>query len=231
MLKQLFLIIFFAATTHTAFAQGADTLKKSAADTVPVKKDSVARTSFLPKVKKEKVYHPDSTHSVSRARIRSTIIPGWGQFYNRAYWKIPIIYGALGALGYNIVSNGQQYQRYLAVAQVKRTASIPQPGDALYSKYINNKKLYDDLSQYSAETVASAADNYRRNRDISILGFLLSWGLNIVDAYIDAKFINAFTVDNNLSFKATPGLISGPTYASNFNTPYIPGLKLTFTLR
>ena len=30
------------------------------------------------------------------AMLRSAIIPGWGQWYNKKYWKIPIIYGALG---------------------------------------------------------------------------------------------------------------------------------------
>src|SRR5258708_39171012 len=32
----------------------------------------------------------------STATIRSAIIPGWGQAYNKKYWKIPLVYGALG---------------------------------------------------------------------------------------------------------------------------------------
>src|ERR1019366_2028980 len=30
------------------------------------------------------------------AMLRSVIIPGWGQAYNKKYWKIPIIYAGLG---------------------------------------------------------------------------------------------------------------------------------------
>src|SRR5664279_4422427 len=30
------------------------------------------------------------------ATFRSAVLPGWGQAYNKKYWKIPIIYGALG---------------------------------------------------------------------------------------------------------------------------------------
>ena len=232
MLKHLLVTLLFIGITFAAMAQEPDTLKKTAADTVPVKKDTVIRTTFAPKIKKEKIYHPDSTHSPRTARIRSTIIPGWGQFYNHRWWKVPIIYTGLGLLGVAIVYNQQYYNQFLALAQIKRTAAIPLPGSALYPKYIKYQAEYELYANLSSETLGNAADGYRRNRELSILGVIVVWGLNIVDAYIDAKFINSFTVDNDLSMKITPGFISQPMYASsNFNASYIPGLKITFTLR
>ena len=66
-------------------------------------------------------------------------------------------------------------------------------------------------------------DLYRRNRDLGILGIIGGWGIQMIDAYIDAKFIRSYTMDNNLSFKVSPAVISQPVYA--FNTP-VPIFRL-----
>jgi hypothetical protein len=232
MLKQLFVTLFFIGVAFIAMAQKPDSIAKAGADTVPVKKDTVARSTFAPKIKKEKVYHPDSTHSPRTARIRSTIIPGWGQVYNRKYWKVPLIYGGLGLLGAAIVYNQKYYNQFLALAQIKKTGAIPTQGQPLYAKYKKYEAEYKIYTNLSSETLGNAADGYLRNRDLSILGVIGVWGLNIIDSYIDAKFINSFTVDNDLSMKVSPGLINQPMYAAtNLNSAYIPGLKITFTLR
>ena len=38
-------------------------------------------------------------HPPRAAALRSAIIPGWGQVYNKKYWKVPIVYAALGITG------------------------------------------------------------------------------------------------------------------------------------
>src|SRR5689334_16330802 len=60
------------------------------------------RVDSLPKVDspvvayKSKVDSVMLHHSPRKAAIRSALIPGWGQVYNKRIWKVPIIYGALG---------------------------------------------------------------------------------------------------------------------------------------
>ncbi len=33
----------------------------------------------------------------SKAAFYSAIVPGLGQVYNKKYWKVPIVYGAIGS--------------------------------------------------------------------------------------------------------------------------------------
>jgi len=72
---------------------------------------------------------------------------------------------------------------------------------------------------------------FRRNRDLGILGFVGGWGIQMIDAYIDAKFIHSYSMDNNLSFKVSPGTIGQPMYALNNTSMFIPAVKITFTLK
>jgi hypothetical protein len=231
MLKQLFVTILFLSFASVCLAQKPDTLAKAKDTTTVVKRDTVVRSSFAPKIKKEKTYHPDSTHIPSLAVKRSLLVPGWGQVYNKKYWKVPLIYGGLGLLGAAVITNQRFFQQFLALAKISKTGTIPVEGSPLYPSYVKYKAEYELYSSYGYQTLADASDNYLRNRDLSILGILAVWGIQAIDAYIDAKFISAYTVDNDLSIKVTPGLIGQPMYAANFNSAYIPGIKITFTLK
>ncbi|WP_454801563.1 DUF5683 domain-containing protein [Mucilaginibacter phyllosphaerae] len=233
--KHFFTTVFLLCFAFLAVAQQPDTLKKANADTVIKKVDTVRKSSFAPKIKKDKVYHPDSTHSPSLAVKRSLIIPGWGQYYNRGIWylKVPAIYIGLGFLAKAIIDNQKQYKIFLNLARITNTGGVPTKGQPLYDTYIKYQREYNlYVVNYGASytDLANASDGYQRNFQISILSVLVVWGVQTVEAYIDAKFINSFTVDNNLSFKVTPTFMNQPVYASNFNSTFIPGLKFTFTL-
>ncbi|RYU86859.1 hypothetical protein EWM62_17050 [Mucilaginibacter terrigena] len=234
MLKQLLTTVIFLSFAFYAMGQTPDTVAaKAKTDTVAKKLDTAKRTSFAPKVKKEKIYHPDSTHIPSLAVKRSLFVPGWGQVYNHRLWKVPLIYVGLGLLGNAVIVNLKEYKVFLALAKITRTGGIPQPNEPTYASYIKYKKEYDlYVVNYGASNpdLENAASGYQRNFQISILSILAVWGVQAIDAYIDAKFISSYTVDDNLSMKVTPTLISQPVYAANFNSAFIPGIKFTFTL-
>jgi len=227
MYKYLLVICFLAACAFTANAQKPDTAKKSivlksSRDSLrSTKRDTAAARLFKPK-KPIKFTQPDTLHSPHKAIMRSLMIPGWGQIYNHRWWKVPVIYGGIGLLGVAIIYNNTNYNEFLALSKYREHGIAPGPKDPYYAQY----QLY--ISQPN-QALYDATDGYRRDRDLCILATLGAWGINVVDAYIDAKFISAYTMDNNLSMKISPALINPPVYALNSIGSYIPGIKITFT--
>ncbi|MDB5125481.1 MAG: hypothetical protein JWP94_3610 [Mucilaginibacter sp.] len=223
MYKYLLVACFIMAFALAANAQRVDTARATKADTLR-KASNTASGSFAPPIKKEKEYHPDSTHSPHKAVMRSLMIPGWGQLYNRSWWWVPVIYGGMGLLTSAVIFNQHYYTEFVTLSKYRR-GSLPaptKPTDKYYAEYIAYTGIPD-------QNIYDTVDGYRRNRDLSILGLIGAWGIQTVQAYIDAKFINAYTVDNNLSMQVTPSLISQPVYAQSANSTYIPAVKITFT--
>jgi hypothetical protein len=200
--------------------------KKSKADSIQAKHDSLRSKPFVPKITGDRIYHPDSNHSPHTALIHSLLIPGWGQVYNHVWWKVPIIYVGLGFAGWLYVFYEKAYSENLAIAKYRERGTSPNPGDKYYD-------LYQEYSYYNYpdQSITDAVRAYARYRDLSAFGFVAGWGIQALDAYVDAKFIHSYSMDNNFTFKVTPGLINQPMYAQNFNGSIIPGLKLTFTLK
>jgi hypothetical protein len=228
MLKHLSVVCFLVLFAFSALAQKPDTISKAAKkagskDTlISTRKDTTAEKEFVPKIKKEKVFHPDSNHSPHLAVMHSLMIPGWGQVYNHQWWKVPLVYGGLGLLVDAIVYNNTYYKEFLALSKYREFGTTPKPGDKYYAEAI----LY---SQQPSQALYDATDGYRRNRDLCVLGFVGAWAINAIDAYIDAKFIHSFTVDNDLTMQVSPTVINQTMFAQNFSGSNIPALKVTFT--
>jgi hypothetical protein len=219
MYKCLFLIWLVIGFVVAAKAQKPDTgAVKSKSEILSQKHDSVTSKRFVPKVTKEKVYHPDTLHDPHKAVMRSLMIPGWGQLYNHRWWKLPFVYTGLGLLGDVIIFNQHYYSIFLKEALLREKGAAQSLRNPL-------------LAGVNDADVVTYTDLYRRNRDLGILGTVGFWGVQMIDAYIDAKFIRSYTMDNNLSFKVSPGIINQPVYALNNNGPIIPAIKITFTLK
>jgi hypothetical protein len=218
MYKCLFVILFVAGFVFIAKAQKPDTAaRKGKADSITMKHDSATSKKYTPKITKEKVYHPDSLHDPRKALMHSLIIPGWGQLYNHRWWKVPVIYGGLGLLVDAIAFNQRYYSMFLKE-------------DILREHGVQTNRN-PELIGISDADVDAATNSYRRNRDLCILGTVGAWGIQMIDAYIDAKFQQNYTMDNNLTFKIKPTVLSQPTYAYNTFGSYIPAVSITFTLR
>lgn len=228
MYRYMLAFLIAVLTIAAAKAQEPDTTYRTAGGIAPgdtlrsTRQDSVSARKFKPKKKKARVYRPDSLHSPHTAVMHSLIIPGWGQIYNHRWWKVPVIYGGLGLLFDAIIFNTKYYNELLALSKYREYGRTPQPGDKYYAQAIA-------YSAYGDQQIYDALDVYRRNRDLSIMGFLGAWGVNVVDAYIDAKFEHSYSMDNDLTMKITPTLLHQQMFAQNINASYIPGIKITFT--
>jgi Family of unknown function (DUF5683) len=223
-----FLIIFLVVSSLAVVkGQQIDSLgTKSKTDKkLQDKLDSAKANPIVPKIK-EKIYHPDSNHSPHKAVMHSLMIPGWGQIYNHQVWKVPVIYAGLGLLAWVYVFNQQNYAINLKVAQDREKGIAPAPSAKEYN-------LYYQYQQYNISTQAidDAVTGYKRNEEIGIFSFVGGWGIQMIDAYIDAKFQHTYSMDNNLSLKISPTLMNQQAFTANFNGSYIPGIKLTFALR
>jgi hypothetical protein len=220
MYKCLFIFWLLLGLAVAAKAQQPDTVAvKNKKDSLNRVKDSVTSKRYYPKITKEKIYHPDSLHDPHKAVMRSLMIPGWGQLYNHRWWKVPLIYGGLALLGDVVVYNQKNYKAFLKEALLREKGIV------------NTDRNDPALTGVSNDDVVTWTNLFRRNRDLGILGFVGGWGIQMIDAYIDAKFIHSYSMDNNLSFKVSPGTIGQPMYALNNTSMFIPAVKITFTLK
>ncbi|MBY0480793.1 MAG: hypothetical protein K2Q21_05510 [Chitinophagaceae bacterium] len=202
----LILFLFLAAMQGKLFAQ-TDTSKRVTATTLSAKKDSLKKgaSDSIP-VKK---------HDPRKATRRSAMIPGWGQAYNKEYWKIPLVYAAVGIPVGLFVYNTSWYKKTKFAYEAKYKASVD-PTDTADLKQIDPQ-----LVNLSTASLQSYRNSFRRDRDYSVLFFLLAWGLNVVDATVFAH-LKEFDVSSDLSMQVKPAF--NPTTRST-------GLTFTFTSR
>ena len=114
---------------------------------------------------------------------RSAIIPGWGQFYNESYWKIPVVWGVLGWFTYLYVENNKLYKEYRD----------------LYSESLEDGGSGDSYYR-------RARDTYRDERDKYALILGLSYLLNLIDAYVDAHLFDFDVTENPVTRQPELGI-------------------------
>ena len=153
------------------------------------------------------------THVPQKATRRSAMIPGWGQAYNREYWKIPLVYGVLGIPAATFFYNNSYYKKTRFAYEALFKA---QSGDSSDIAAID-----PELRGLSIGSMQNYRNAFRRDRDYSILWFILAWGLQVVDATVFGH-LRHFDVSNSLSMQIQPQL--NPATRT-------PGLSFQFTVK
>ena len=133
--------------------------------------------------------------SPSRAAFYSAVLPGLGQAHNKKYWKIPIIYAALGTGVYFYIDNTTEYNRYRD-AYKNRLAGFTD--DEFWGTDANGNPF--SSPGISNDGLIRAQRTLRRNREISLLVTIGIYALNIIDANVDAHLLQ-YNIDENLALK------------------------------
>lgn len=135
-------------------------------------------STFKDSLKKDSVIVPN--HSPKTATILALVLPGAGQIYNQKYWKVPIVYSALGYSVYSLIQNQN------SLNEMNDTFRNMYARGIIPSKILTNQR-----------------DGYRINRDVSIIALSVIYVLQVIDATVDAHFFK-FDINQNLSARIAP---------------------------
>lgn len=140
--------------------------------------------------------------SPAKAAFYSAVIPGLGQAYNKRYWKVPVVYGALAIPAYYYFRERNKYNRYRKAFRLRKAGKT--------DEFVNTFT--------TTESLESAQKTILRNRDSSLLIFIGLYALQILEASIDAHLLQ-FNISDKITFD--PKLIQDPSTNKN-----IVGLSL-----
>lgn len=207
-------LLFFLAFSKSLSAQTKDSTNYNNepmenVNTLPGKKDTLKSASVKPDSLRAKKEVKKAIYGKARtAAILSAVVPGAGQAYNKDYWKMPLVYAALGGLGYWAYNNNKEYKYYSN----------------------NLRAMYDDdpntinTSQYKdAGQLITQKNQYKKSRDLALILCGVAYALNIIDANVSAH-LKTFDVSDDLSLQFKPYYNLG--YQNHFQTGL--SIKLTF---
>ncbi|HCY43096.1 MAG TPA: hypothetical protein DHV48_17475 [Prolixibacteraceae bacterium] len=144
----------------------------------------------------------EAIHSPRKATIYSAVLPGLGQIYNRKYWKVPLVYGGFATLGYFINFNNEEYVK---LRQAYSDIIDTDPNTNSFVKLVTDpKRLEPDRIGQLTESLRKGKDYWRRNRDLVVIGTVVFYAVNIIDASVDAHFFN-FDISDDLTINWVPG--------------------------
>lgn len=155
-------------------------------------KDSIKEKSLFKINSSNRIYNPLSP---SKAAFYSAIFPGGGQIYNKKYWKVPIVWAALGTSTYLYLDNNTQYKRYRTAYKQRKNG------------FQDEFTLDDGTEIISLTGLERAQKTLRGNRDLSILSTILIYVLQILEASVNAHLLQ-FDASDELT--VNPQILNDP---------------------
>ena len=210
------MLVVLAGISPYAKAQGqavildADTVVVASPDSTVQAVLQAADSVPQPKFKEinMKPFKPNPTRAVLYS-----LVPGLGQIYNRAYWKLPIVYGGFMGCIYAVTWNNRNYKDYSTayldlMNDVKDHPNDPKAWSSSWvdiakkngrdpAEFITNTRLQDNIK--------SRKDYFRRYRDLSIIITAGVYALCMIDAYVDAQLFD-FDISPDLSMRIEPAV-------------------------
>ncbi|MDY8137642.1 DUF5683 domain-containing protein [Aquimarina sp. 2201CG5-10] len=172
-IKSFYIIVFFSFFyTQHIISQDNEELK-------------VATEKVAVKKKKEKKLRPYEPLAPARAAFYSAVLPGLGQAYTGKYWKIPIVYGAIGTGLYFYIDNNNKYNRFRDIYKARLAGT--DPNDLEFPNLTDDQLI--DLQR-----------RFRRDQELSLLITVGLYVLNIVDANVTAH-LQQYNVTDDLSLR------------------------------
>jgi hypothetical protein len=123
-----------------------------------------------------------------KALLFSAVFPGAGQFYNKKYWKMPIIYGGFGFLIY--------------VANFYHTENL-KFREELFGLINDTTGALVSPSGYTEDQLRTLVDKTRRERDFFIILNGIWYFLQRVDAQVDAH-LKEFDINPKMQVRIEP---------------------------
>lgn len=175
-------------------------------------------------------------HSPHRATIMAMILPGSGQVYNGQWWKVPVLYGGIGADMYGIIWNQKRFREYRDayvdwvqyLDALAKNPDTPYPSNPSWDRIPKSFDVQTDPylqteagKTWFKNTLSNRKTSFKRNRDLCYIIMAAIYAINIIDATVYAHFYD-FEIDDDLSFHIQPTSSYSPLSGGMI------GLTLTF---
>lgn len=202
------LILFIIALGIPALAQ--DSLRL-APDTTTVRLDPSDTMVVRENGQEIPIESYAARYDPRRAILLAAVFPGAGQAYNRKFWKIPLVYGGFGGLGYAIWWNQGRYAIYrkalFSLLNEPANPVVDQNGYTRYGNLVVGGKVYYPVpgtSGYVGLDVArNAVNKYRRDRDYMVIMTFIFYAMQMIDAHVDAH-LKEFDLNPQLKVSIEP---------------------------
>lgn len=143
-----------------------------------------AQEKALNVIKKDTLTTKINPLAPSTAAFYSAVLPGLGQAYNKKYWKIPIVYAAIGSSIYVYSLRNKEYN------SLRDAYKLRLQGTA------------DDFPFFNDTQLIQTMNGRKKERDLMLMVTIGVYALNILDAVVDAH-LKDFNVNEKLTFYPT----------------------------